>query len=181
MDGVDKRCTDGASSIPGVDNNLDEIVEAIFGKAPLAPGAAQIGIDFSGESGANDERDIFEVLCMIFTKGMAYKYGDISLACAGNPRGAMKRVNIAQITEQQFAEICEYFRSFNIQVNLSIKEIMGLPPGAAFPSSIVVTQPDKLEGYSLRVFNGGKFYFVSFSYVIPNVDTYIPQQQSYQR
>lgn len=130
--------------------DIAEIAQNIFNQSPKEPNSIQL--DFSETDENLTTKDIFEMLLIIFQQGMIIHYGD-----------ANKRVDLTNITHEDFLKINKYFNSFNFKVEYNIKPLNYIEPAN-------MSDKKQLKDYSLRLKTNSLLYYISFDYYLENTD-----------
>lgn len=92
------------------ESTLDEMIAEVFTSSPKGVNTIQLQTD------GLELKELFAMMLEIFTKGMKILFGD-----------SEGKVNLENITEEQFIEVKQRFRSFGIEIFYNIKPY--LSPG----------------------------------------------------
>lgn len=92
------------------ESTLDEMIAEVFTSSPKGVNTIQLQTD------GLELKELFAMMLEIFTKGMKILFGD-----------SEGKVNLETITEEQFMEVKQRFRSFGIEIFYDIKPY--LSPG----------------------------------------------------
>ena len=125
-----------------------EITRTIFSKPPKDPNSIQL--DFSNMEHDLSSKELFETLLMMFTEGMKMLYGDSN-----------GKVNLGNVTYNNFNKINEYFHSFGFNVDYNIRPLN------------TIEQPDysekkELKDHYMRLRSNNMMYIISFDFYIAN-------------
>jgi len=125
-----------------------EITRAIVSQPPKESNSIQL--DFSDVDHDISSKELFETLLMMFTEAMKILHGDSN-----------GRVNLGNVTHEDFNKINEYFHSFGFNVNYNIRPLNE------------IEQPDykekkELKDHYMRLRSNNIMYVISFDFYIAN-------------
>ncbi len=125
-----------------------EITRTIVSQPPKEPNSIQL--DFSDAEQNVTSKELFETLLMMFTEAMKILYGDLN-----------GKVNLANVTHEDFNKINEYFHSFGFNVDYNIRPLND------------IEQPDyrekkELKDHYMRLRSNNMLYLISFDFYIAN-------------
>ncbi len=88
------------------EHSLQSFVETVFNDEPKDPRTYSLTLDTEFTNTPADLKIIFEALATVFTLAMKHRYSNQSTG----------QVDLAAVTQKQFAKIQEYYRSFGFEV-----------------------------------------------------------------
>jgi hypothetical protein len=99
--------------------NIIALAQQVFSNDPLDPNSIPFEINVVEETSSGDTissqtnyRDVFEILLQFFHNGLKVRYGDIN-----------GKVDLSQLTEEDFMLIKQYFHSIGFDVDVDIQPI----------------------------------------------------------
>ena len=128
--------------------DIVEITRTIFSKPPKDSNSIQL--DFSDADHNLSSKELFEVLLMMFTEGMKTLFGDNN-----------GKVNLGNVTHNDFNKINEYFHSFGFNVDYNIRQLNAVEQAD-------YTEKKELKDHYMRLRSNNMMYIISFDFYIAN-------------
>ena len=130
--------------------DISNFIEMIYSNNPQPP--KSIFASFVDENSNDNLEGLFEILLVIFTDGMKKFYGK-------NENGILK-VNLEQLTENDFNKINQYMNSFGIECKYLVESLNNLSNDV-----IISDKKNNLSDYFFKI-NCQNFSFtISFNYL----------------
>ena len=130
--------------------DISNFIEMIYSKNPQPP--KSIFASFVDENSNDDLEGLFQILLVIFTDGMKKFYGK-------NDNGILK-VNLEQLTDNDFNKINQYMNSFGIECKYLVN-----PLDIQTDDVIICDKKNKLSDYFFKINCQNFSYTIIFNYL----------------
>lgn len=110
---------------------MDKMIEQIFTNKPANPNSITIQLQNQENK---SEKQLFNILLEIFTKGMVILYGD-----------SKKQVDLSTLTEDNFITIKQYFNSFGYNVFYTINDKINIVTNTGLRSYYIELNKNNLR------------------------------------
>ena len=129
--------------------SLDDFIEQLVSSSPREPNSTQLEIDHE------DYENCFQVLVEVFTKSMKYLFSDSN-----------GRVNLDELTEDDYQLISKYFNSFGYKVYID-KIVDGDTTSYGTTENKPINEHE-LKAQCLKINTQNGMFVIYFDILLPN-------------